>query len=127
MGDQTSKRERLMPLTSASPAPASDEISSAKIDTAVAKLKEALKKTPQVLKASIKTTCDISESHPCNRVRAWIFVDRYDDSTIDDIYRIQRDLLQRYRSLEFDLNVIASFPGALEMQLPSGDDAYFHQ
>jgi hypothetical protein len=126
MGDQTSKRERLMPLTSAPPRSSSAEISSPEIEIAVAKLKEALKKTPQVLRASFKTTCDTSESHPCNRVRAWILVDRYDDSTIDDIYEIQRDLLQRYGSLEFDLNVIASSPGALDMQLP-GDDAYFRQ
>jgi hypothetical protein len=126
MGDQTSKRERLMPLTSAPPRSSSDEISSAEIETAVAKLKEALEKTPQVLKWSIKTTCDVSEDHPCNRVRAWILVDPYGDSTIGDIYRIQRDLRQKYGSLEFDLNVVASAPGALDMQLP-GEDAYLRQ
>lgn len=130
MGDRTSKRERLMPLTTARPAPlpeqVSDEMISAKMDAAVASLKEALKKTPEVSGASIKTTCDISEGHSCNRVRAWILVDRYDNQTIDDIYRIQRDLLQNYQSLEFDLHVVDNPSGALETQL-YGDADYLRQ
>jgi predicted nucleotidyltransferase len=123
MGDRISKRERPMPMVPAS----TTEVSyAADIENAAAKLKKDLSRIPQVVKASLKTTCDKSDRVVCNKVRAWILVDRYDDSTIDEIYQIEQDLLQQYESLDFDLNVVASSAGSWDTQLP-GDDAYLRQ